>query len=163
MAMKARRALLLTGSLWEVVRFSFLIMLTAVMLRQITGAGGWVVPWLLMGGTGNLLVAVGGFMLFLFPDRYAGLVGLLRLGKGMGVFSFMLLLASGAFRVAIGVDLTIAGKAAVPPGALLFAVFVLDLLFLGVLLTWRPPSTDAPDAPDAPADLPAYPKGGLPW
>jgi hypothetical protein len=153
MAMKARRALLLTGSLWEVVRFSFLIVLTTVMLRQVTGAGGWVVPWLLLGGTGNLLVAVGGVMLFLFPERYAGLVGLLRLGKGMGVFSFLLLLASGAIRVAIGVDLSIGGKAAVPPGALLFAVFVLDLLFLGVLLAWRPPSTEASDA-GAPGSLP---------
>jgi len=63
------------------VRFFLVISLIAHVLHAAGGAGPWVVPWLLLGGSGNLLVAVGGIMLALFPEKHEGLVGILRLGK----------------------------------------------------------------------------------
>jgi hypothetical protein len=135
--MKARNGLLLAGSLWEIVRFFLVISLIALVLHAAVGAGPWVVPWLLLGGSGNLLVAVGGIMLALFPEKHEGLVGLLRLGKILGIFTFLLLLLSGAMKTAAGERVVNIGKVAVTQGSALFVVFVLDLLFLGVLLSWR--------------------------
>ena len=135
--MKARNGLLLAGSLWEIVRFFLVISLIALVLHAAGGAGPWVVPWLLLGGSGNLLVAVGGIMLALFPEKHEGLVGLLRLGKILGIFTFLLLIFSGAMRTAAGERVLDIGKVTVQQGSVLFAVFVLDVLFLGVLLSWR--------------------------
>jgi hypothetical protein len=136
--MNARRVLLFAGSLWEIVRFFLLISLLAFLLHADGGTGRWVFPWLLLCGSGNLLVGAGGIMLSLFPDKNGGLVGLLRLGKILALFSYALLLISGAMRMAIGLQVLAIGGLAVTLAAVLFAVFVLDLLFLAVLLAWRP-------------------------
>jgi len=135
--MKARRALLLAGSLWEIVRFFLLISLLAFLLHAVSGAGRWLFPWLLLCGSGSLLVGAGGIILSLFPERNGGLVGLLRLGKILALFSYALLLFSGAMRIAIGLQVVSLGPFAVTLAAVLFAVFVLDLLFLAVLVGWR--------------------------
>lgn len=134
--MKARRVLLLTGSLWEIVRFFLLISLLAFLLHTTSGAGQWVFPWLLLCGSGGLLVGAGGIMLSLFPERNDGLIGLLRLGKILALFSFVLLLISGAMRMAVGVQLLAIGGVPITQAAALFAVFVLDLLFLVLLISW---------------------------
>ena len=153
--MKARRVLLLAGSLWEIVRFFVLISLLAFLLHAASGSGGWVFPWLLLCSSGNLLVGAGGIMLSLFPHKNAGLVGLLRLGKILALFSYALLLISGAMRMAIGLPVLAFGGFALTLAAVLFAVFVLDLLFLAVLLAWR--AEAAPRAhPAEAADLAAY-------
>ena len=153
--MKARRALLLAGSLWEIVRFFLLISLLAFLLHAVSGTGQWLFPWLLLCGSGNLLVGAGGIMLSLFPEKNAGLVGLLRLGKVLAVFSYALLLFSGAMRMAIGLQVLSIGRLAVTLAAVLFAVFVLDLLFLAVLLSWRAGETRR-EAPAAGAELAEY-------
>jgi hypothetical protein len=135
--MKARRGLLLAGSLWELVRFFLVLLLFASVLRGSSGAGPWVFPWLLVAGSGNLLIAAGGGMLALFPGRYARLIALLRLGKVMGVFSFTLLIVSGALRIASGYVVFAIGRRVLTGGAFLLGVFLLDLLFLAVLIGWR--------------------------
>jgi hypothetical protein len=145
--MKIQRALLLLGSFWEIVRF-FLMLLVLAELLGSAGAGPWVYPWLLMVGSGNLMIAGGGFMLALFPDRHAGLAPFLRLGKGLSVFSFLLLVASGAVRIAAGqLAVRIAGIPISKIGVLV-AVFLLDLLFLGVLLLWRSGTGPRHDLPE---------------
>lgn len=153
--MKARQALLLAGSLWEIVRFFLLISLLAFLLHAVSGTGRWVFPWLLLCGSGNLLVGAGGIMLALFPDKNGGLVGLLRLGKILALFSYALLLISGAMRMAIGLQVLEVGGLAVTLAALLFVVFVLDLLFLAVLLAWRAGEARR-EAPASDADLTKY-------
>jgi len=137
LTMKARRALLLAGSLWEILRFFLLVSLLAFLLHAVSGTGRWLFPWLLLCGSGNLLVGAGGIMLALFPEKNGGLVGLLRLGKIIALFSYVLLLLSGAMRMAIGLQVLSLGPFAVTLAAVLFVVFVLDLLFLAVLLGWR--------------------------
>lgn len=153
--MKARQALLLAGSLWEIVRFFLLVSLLAFLLHAVSGTGRWVFPWLLLCGSGNLLVGAGGIMLALFPDKNGGLVGLLRLGKILALFSYALLLISGAMRMAIGLQVLEVGGLAVTLAALLFVVFVLDLLFLAVLLAWRAGEARR-EAPASDADLTKY-------
>ena len=155
--MNARRALLLAGSLWEIVRFFLLISLLAFVLRALGGAGGWVLPWLLLGGSGNLLVAAGGIMLSLYPDRNGGLIMLLRVGKIFAVFSFLLLVLSGAMRMAARIQVFTVGGLAFSQGVLLLGIFVLDLLFLAVLLAWRAPETPHEHpAAEAPTELSDY-------
>ena len=147
--------MLLAGSLWEIVRFFLLISLLAFLLHAVSGMGPWLFPWLLLCGSGNLLVGAGGIMLSLFPDKNSGLVGLLRLGKILAIFSYMLLLVSGSMRMAISLQVLSVGGLAVTLAAVLFAVFVLDLLFLAVLLAWRGEEA-RPALPATSADLAAY-------
>jgi hypothetical protein len=156
--MNARRVLLLAGSLWEIVRFFLLMSLLVFVLRALGGVGGWVLPWLLLGGSGNLIVAIGGIMLSLFPERNHGLIGLLRVGKILAVFSFLLLVLSGAMRMAAGIQVFSVGGVAFSQGVLMLGIFALDLLFLAVLLAWRPP--DAPHELRGPesAELSDYPE-----
>jgi hypothetical protein len=146
--MQARRALLLAGSLWEIVRFFLVVSLIALLLQETGASGQWVFPWLLVAGSGNLLVAVGGIMLSLFPERYGGFLGLLRLGKILALFSFVLLAVSGALRLAIGREVLSLGGFALTAGMVLSAVCLLDVLFLALLFSWH--GTDgAPQLPPA--------------
>jgi hypothetical protein len=152
--MKARRAVLAAGSVWELARFFLVLFLFAAVLRASAGAGAWVFPWLLVAGSGNLVIAAGSALLALFPDRYARLIGLLRLGKLLGVFALALLAISGALRAAAGFQLG-GGRRALGAGSLLIGIFVLDVLFLAVLLGWHAEEPKPPSAP--PEDrLPEY-------
>ena len=76
-------------------------------------------------------------MLALFPARYAPLLAFLRLGKAMSVFSFILLLVSGALGIASAFEILGVGRRALTGGAVLLVVFLLDLAFLAVLICWR--------------------------
>jgi len=154
-SMKARRGLLLAGSVWELVRFFLVLLLVASVLQGTSGAGQWVFPWLLVVGSGNLLIAAGGGMLALFPARYVRLIALLRLGKAMSVFSFILLVVSGALRIAAGQQIFGIGRRTITGGAVLLGVFLLDLLFLAVLIGWRAEEPQIP-ASGPGAHLPEY-------
>jgi hypothetical protein len=153
--MNARRGLLLAGSLWEFVRFFLVLVLFASVLRGTLGAGSWVFPWMLVVGSGNLLVAAGGGMLSLFPAKYGSLIALLRLGKALSIFSLILLAVSGAIGIAAGQEILGMGKKAITGAAVLLGVFLLDLLFMAVLIAWRAEEPQVPvDGPGA--RLPAY-------
>jgi hypothetical protein len=155
--MKARRGLLLAGSLWELVRFFLVLLLFAAVLRGAAGAGLWVFPWLLLAGSGNLLIAAGIGMLALFPFRYSRLIGLLRLGKVMSIFAFVLLAVSGAMRPAAAFEALRVGRAAVSAAAVLFGVVILDLLLLAVLIRWRSGEEPRPAPTSAETEkLPEY-------
>ncbi len=156
-SMQARRGLLLAGSLWELVRFFLVLLLSAAVLRGISGAGPWVYPWLLVAGSGNLLIAAGGGMLALFPARYARLIALLRLGKAMSVFSLILLVVSGALGIASGYQIFGIGRRSLTGGAVLLLVFLLDAAFLAVLIGWRSEEATQEAPPGGPgAPLPEY-------
>jgi hypothetical protein len=135
--MKARHVLLLAGSLWEFVRFFLVLFIFATVFQVAQGADSWVFPWLLVMGPGNLLVAAGGGMLALFPVRYAPIIFLLRLGKVLSVSCFVLLVASGATRLASGDGILGIGGRAISGRGVLLGVFLLDLLFLAVLISWH--------------------------
>ena len=139
-----RRALLLAGSLWEVVRFFLVLLLTGFLLETTAGPGPWLYPWLLFAGSGNLLVAAGCVLLAVFPTRYEGLLGLLRLGKLISVFAFLLLLITGALGVVVDHEVAAVGHLVILLGPVMLGVFVLDLLFLAVLVALRAERRDPP-------------------
>jgi len=151
----ARRGLLLAGSLWELVRFFLVLLLFAAVLRSAGVGGAWVFPWLLLAGSGNLLIAAGIGMLALFPSRYSRIVGLLRLGKVMSIFAFVLLAISGAMRPAAAFEALRVGRAAVSGAAVLFGVLILDLLLLAVLIRWKSGEEGRPASGSA-EKLPEY-------
>ncbi|HET6450452.1 MAG TPA: hypothetical protein VFI08_04035 [Spirochaetia bacterium] len=153
--MKARRALLVAGSVWELARFVLVLFLFAAVLRATTGAGAGMFPWLMVAGSGNLLVGAGSLLLALFPARYAPVVALLRLGKLLGLASLVLLVPSGALRTAAGIDMAAIGRGGLRAGAVVLAVLLLDLLFLAVLVSWRP-DEDPPPADPPGEKLPEY-------
>lgn len=131
--MALRHAFVLAGSLWEAVRFFIVISLLALVFRSSLAS----IPWLLLGGSGNLLVAVGGLMLSLFPEKYGELIALLRLGKVLSVFSFVLLVVSGAIGAFARMELLRFGPVSLNETGVLLLVFLLDLLFLIALVAWR--------------------------
>ncbi len=135
--MAVRHAFILAGSLWETARFFIVISLLAQLFSSAGEGGPWTVPWLLLGGTGNLLLAAGGFMLSLFPEKYGNLIGFLRLGKALSVFAFFLLLLSGAVGVSSQVEILRLGPLSLNEGTVLLGIFILDLLFFAALLAWR--------------------------
>jgi hypothetical protein len=133
-SMTARRLLLALGSLWDLVRFFLVISLLLLVVRSAGAGGAPLAAWLLLAGTGNLLLPVAGLMLALFPDRYASLLPLVRLGKALSVFSFVLVLASGSLRAAAAAPLLHLGGRAVPGSVLALLVFALDVVLLVLLL-----------------------------
>jgi hypothetical protein len=150
--MVSRRSLILAGSLWEVVRFFLVITLLSLILQASSGAGQWVVPWLFVGGSGNLMVAAGGILLAAFPAKYAPLLGLLRLGKGLSIFSSVLLVASGSLGKSLRVEVLSAGPVGITAAGLFLLVMILDLLSAAVLFSRQ--QHDAPSEP--PHTLPEY-------
>lgn len=153
--MSARRVLLALGSLWDLVRFFLVLSLLVLLVRSAGGESSTMIPWLLLAATGNLLIPVGGLMLALFPRRYGNLLGLLRLGKGMSVFAFVLLFLSGSLGAAAGATVVRVGSRAVTGALLALALFVLDAAFLVLLMIPAGRST-GPDAErESARDLPA--------
>jgi hypothetical protein len=135
--MAPRNAFVLAGSFWEAVRFFVVLSLLAQIFAAGAGYVRGIIPWLLLGGSGNLLVAVGGIMLSLFPDKYGELIGFLRLGKVLSVFSFLLLALSGSLGMSVRAELLRVGPVGLSQAAVLFAVFALDLVYLVALVSWH--------------------------
>jgi len=135
--MAARHALLLAGSLWEAIRFFVVLSLLAQLYYAAGAASPQIVPWLLIGGSGNILMAAGGIMISLFPIRYAELIGFLRLGKVLSLFSFLLLGASGAIGFSASEVALRLGPLTLNKGSVLLGILFFDLAFLAVLLAWR--------------------------
>lgn len=136
--MIARRAFLLAGSLWELARFFLLAMIIALILDTVGATGPWVYPWLLLIGSQSLLVAAGALLVSLFPDRYGAVIGLLRLGKILSVFTFLLLVISHAISAAESLQLLAVGRLRLRGDRILYSIFLIDALFLAALLAWTP-------------------------
>jgi len=135
--MAVRHAFILAGSLWETARFFIVLSLLAQIFSATGNSGPGIISWLLLGGSGNLLVAVGGILLSLFPDKYGELIGLLRLGKVLSVFSFLLLVGTGSLGLSLQIEVLRVGPFSLTQGAALLGICFLDLLFLAALVAWR--------------------------
>jgi hypothetical protein len=146
-----QRALLVAASAWEAARFFLVLHVLGVLLLG-GGVGRWLFPWLLFGGSGSLLAAAGGILLAAFPRRYAGLLGILRLGKILGIFSFLLLMISGALAAVVDRAVAAIGPLLIPLGPLMLGVFALDLLLLAFFFGIRAEGSDQPTD----VELPGY-------
>ncbi len=153
--MSARRILLFVGSAWELARLFLVLSLLVVLFEMTGGRGSTIVPWLLLVGTGNLLVPAGEVLLALYPGRYARFLGLLRLGKLLNLVTLILIVVA---------SLTSGGPISIPysvGGFPVFAVFLLvtalDAVFLALLVSFRPDE----DGPQKSAEAPAAPLSEL--
>ncbi len=160
--MKETRFTILLGSVWEIVRF--LALFAAVLGLGLPEDRGSTL-WLLFFGSGQLVLAAAFLFLFLDPPRYHSLRPFLVLGKGLGLFSALLLVLLEplpSFALAAPVRLF---SLRIPPAALLWVVALFDLAVMGFLLTGRgatarpedaPPAPPAPHGDPDPHDLPEF-------
>ncbi len=146
----SRRVVFLVGSLWEAARFFLVLLVVGLLIETASGTGPWLYPWLLFAASGSLLIAAGGFLIAAVPARIGGLIGILRLGKGLALFTFVLLVASGSLGAVAGREVVAAGPYVLTAGPIAFAVFALDLLHFAFLL-WVParPGRTGPPGEDA--------------
>jgi hypothetical protein len=145
-----QRALLAAGSAWEAVRFFIVLHVLGVLFLGGGVVGRWMFPWLLFGGSGSLLAAAGGTLLAAFPKRYEALLGLLRLGKVLGIFSFVLLVVSGALGEEVDRAVASIGPLVILLGPLMLGIFALDLLLLVFLFGLRAEGSDQPTDVEVP-------------
>ncbi len=158
--MKETRFAILLGSVWEMVRF--LALLSAVLGLGLPALRGALL-WLLLFGSGQLVLPAAFLFLSLDPPKYRSLRPFLILGKGIGIFCALLLALLEPLRGA-----AFSGQARflflpVPPLLLLWLVTLFDLALLGALLVDRaaarlePPGGNRPlpGGPD-PRDLPDF-------
>jgi hypothetical protein len=142
---RARGVLFALGCAWEAGRFLLVLRVMDVVVG--VGAGHWLVPWLVFGASGSLLTAACAALLAVLPARHAAYLGLLRLGKVLSLFSFVLLALSGGLAAFIDRPVAALVGGTLPLGPVMVAVFALDLLFLALYAGLRV-DTDRP-VPDA--------------
>lgn len=131
--MRETRFPLLLGFLWEVLRFLLLFL-------AVSGRGGWgsrpAVLWLILFGSGQLALPAGFLFLYVDGRKYRSLYGFLILGKLMTIFSALLLLLLEPVRSQVSSWIRLPFLT-IAPLVLLWAVLFLDLLVLGILLSYR--------------------------
>ena len=138
--MSIRRIAFLFNSAWELVRFVVMFLLAEAQTGVYQPVVARSALWLLAVAAGQLLMPAVLLFLYVDPRRYSPLLNLARLGKAVGIFVSLVLLATGA--------LTFVQDAAlfgIPAAAVLLAVTFLDLIFLFFLVSYRevePPGTD---------------------
>jgi hypothetical protein len=156
--MTPRRILLFIGSAWELARL-FLVLSLLVLLFEVSGGrGSAIVPWLLLASTGNLLVPAGAVLVALYPVRYAPLIGLLRLGKLLNLFTLVLIVLSGLHSRSAPASLMPLGRPGLPGFVVILLVTALDAVFLALLVSLRSgPPGDAAAAGSPPAVIEELP------
>ncbi len=148
--------MLLVGSAWEIARLFLVLSLLVLLFEVAGGRGSAIVPWLLLAGTGNLLIPAGAILLALYPERYARLLGLLRLGKLLNLVTLILIVAASLVSAAGPASIPRAAGAGFPGLAVILLVTALDAVFLALLVSFRPGADGAqkPAETSAAATLP---------
>ncbi len=135
--MKIRRIFFLLNSIWELVRFLFLFLAVWITFQQVLETDSQAIFWLILFGNGGLLVAAALLFLYVDPPRFRVLLNLVRLGKGLGLFSALLLIILEPF----GTGLQSLSLSFLPyriaPFSILLLVAVADLIFLFLLFSYQ--------------------------
>jgi hypothetical protein len=136
--MSSRRILLFLGAAWELVRLFAVLSLLVLLFEIAGGRGSAIVPWLLLAATGNLLVPAGAVLLALYPERYARVLGLLRLGKLLNLVTLVLIVVAGVVSQAGPASIPRSAGAGLPGFLAILLVTALDAIFLALLVSFRP-------------------------
>lgn len=134
--MTAKRISIFLFSLWDIARFFILVSVIVSLCDAVGARRATLAAWLLLPASAALLVPVGGILLTLYPARFANLVGLLRLGKALNLFSLFLLLVSG-FTPGNPEGQYPLGSFGLTQAFFLFLVMLGDLIFLGLLISFK--------------------------
>lgn len=134
--MTAKRISIFLFSLWDIARFFLLVSIVVSMFDAVGARRTTITAWLLLPSSAALLVPVGGILLTLYPVRFANLVGLLRFGKALNLFSLFLLLVSGLTMNRAEGQYGL-GSFGLAQTAFIFLVMLGDLIFLGLLISYK--------------------------
>jgi hypothetical protein len=158
--MKIRRIFFLLNSIWELVRFVLLFLAVWITFQQVLKTDGQAIFWLMLFGNGGLLVAAALLFLYVDPPRFRALLNLARLGKGLGLFSALLLIILEPFGTGLHSLSLRFPPYRIAPFSILLLIVVADLIFLFLLFSYQieesnPTSpTEAANKEDPP--LPEY-------
>jgi hypothetical protein len=145
--MEHRPLLRVAGPVWELARYFLFIAFLAVSSSSSANPDMLSTPWLLAACAGGLVMPAAFILLAIAPDRHAGYLPLLRLGKGLQVATMVLLFATGAIAPGSGMPMPIFALPVVGSMPLAFGLLTLiDLVVLAGLLMAGPRAgpTDAP-------------------
>ncbi len=128
--MKKINPVLLSTALWEVIRFTFLFLLIVSVSNGKPTRGELEVYWILPFGAGALILPAGLVVLMMNPEKYGGILGLLKLGKVLEVIPLLVLLGRelSTSRVLYNFRL---------PVYPILAAAAIDLIFLILLISFR--------------------------
>ena len=134
--MKIKRILLLINSLWELARFLLLFLALSFAFRSALLADRSTIYWLILLGSGQLVLPAGMVMLYLDPSRFAPLLNLVRLGKFLGILAGLLLLFLSPFGAALRFSAGLGLPSALVPYTIVVGASIVDLVFLFLLFLW---------------------------
>jgi hypothetical protein len=135
--MKIRRLFFLLNSIWELVRFLILFLAVWITFQQVLKIDSQAIFWLMLFGNSGLLVAAALLFLYVDPPRFRALLNLVRLGKGLGLFSALLLIILEPFGTGLQSLSLSFPPYRIAPFSLLLIVVVADLIFLFLLFSYQ--------------------------
>jgi len=140
--MKIKRILLLINSLWELARFFLLFLAMGVAFRLTLLRDSAAIYWLILLGSGQLLLPAALLMLYLDPLRFAVLLNLVRLGKFLGILAGLLLVFLSPFGAGLRLPGGLGLTSTLVPYTIVIAMSIVDLVFLFLLFLWNSPAPD---------------------
>lgn len=135
--MKKPQLLFLVEIFWEILRFSLFFYTTVIIQLQSLHGNTNTLLWLMLLGSGMLLVPAGCFLLYVDPVKYDAVIHLVRIGKVLGLFTSLLIIVKELF---IDVNILASGIAAFIVNRYLLILLVgifFDLIFLYFLLSFK--------------------------
>ncbi|HEQ72259.1 MAG TPA: hypothetical protein ENN69_07205 [Spirochaetia bacterium] len=146
--MKTKRFLFLNLALWELIRLVALLVVLSITLREANLIRTEMIVLLLVLGSGNLLVPAVSLVVYVRNRTDSQSVIILIAGKALELFPCLLGILAVLGRMVRGFS--------GPPfnlplvqGLILAAIFLIDLLFLVILLSFKverePHTTNVPD------------------
>jgi hypothetical protein len=92
--MERKPLLRIAGPVWEFARYFLVLALVATGSSPVDFRGLLSAPWLAAAAAGGLVMPAAFLMLSFDPQRYAGYLPLVRLGKGLEIVTVVLLFFS---------------------------------------------------------------------
>jgi hypothetical protein len=151
--MKIKRILFLINSLWELARFLLLFLGLGIAFRLMLLADRSAIYWLILLGSGQLVLPAALVMLYIDPLRFGSLLNLARLGKFLGILSSLLLIFLSPLSVDLGLVGGLGASFAAVPYSMVIGVTIVDLVFLFLLFLWN--GTKLPEHRETPLDAPS--------
>ncbi|MBN1836069.1 MAG: hypothetical protein JW820_09485 [Spirochaetales bacterium] len=149
--MKIKRFFLLINSLWELARLVLLFLAVGVTLRLTLLTDRSAIYWLVLLGSGQLLLPAALILLYLDPVRFAVLLNLVRLGKFLGLLAGLMLVFLSPLRTDLQLAVGLGLSSSLLSYTTVIGISIVDLIFLFLLFLWSVPP---PDATASRAELP---------
>jgi hypothetical protein len=137
--MKQPRLFFLSGIVWEFFRFFIFFYLFAIVQLQTMSTNPGSLLWLMLIGSGQLLLPASYFLLFINSKKYCELITILRIAKIIGMFTALVLLIREFFMTNGLVISSAVTESLLNKKYLIFVLLGIffDLIFLYFLLSYN--------------------------